>query len=118
MEVIAEILGVPSADMNQFKLWSDDMSARFGPLPLERQVECARSEVEFQHYFAAKLEDRRHHPQTDLLTDLLNARLKREAPLDMPEMLSRICGSRRVRHSSTIRIFSCAALSTSTSSGT
>ena len=88
MEVIAEILGVPAADMNQFKRWSDDMSARFGPLPLERQVECAGSEVEFQHYFAAKLEDRRRHPQTDLLTDLLNARIKREAPLDMPEMLS------------------------------
>ncbi|HXR26214.1 MAG TPA: cytochrome P450 [Candidatus Binataceae bacterium] len=88
MQVIAEILGVPSADMNQFKRWSDDMSARFGPLPLERQVECAKSEVEFQHYFAAKLEDRRRHPQTDLLTDLLNARIKRESPLDMPEMLS------------------------------
>jgi cytochrome P450/nitrite reductase/ring-hydroxylating ferredoxin subunit len=88
MEVIAEILGVPSTDMNRFKRWSDDMSARFGPLPLERQVECARSEVEFQHYFAAKLEDRRRNPQTDLLTDLLNARIKREASLDMPEMLS------------------------------
>ncbi len=88
MEVIAEILGVPSADMGRFKRWSDDMSARFGPLPLERQVECAKSEVEFQQYFAAKLEERRRHPQTDMLTDLLDARIKREAPLNMPELLS------------------------------
>ena len=68
--------------------WSDEMSARFGPLPLERQVECARAEVEFQHYFAARLEERRRHPQTDLLTDLINARILREAPLDLPELLS------------------------------
>jgi cytochrome P450/nitrite reductase/ring-hydroxylating ferredoxin subunit len=88
MEVIAEILGVPAAEMDGFKKWSDDMSARFGPLPLERQVECARSEVEFQHYFAAALEDRRRQPHDDLLTELLNARVKGEAPLTMPEMLS------------------------------
>jgi cytochrome P450/nitrite reductase/ring-hydroxylating ferredoxin subunit len=88
MEVIAEILGVPAADMETFKRWSDDMSARFGPLPLDRQVECAKSEVEFQHYFAAMLEERERRPQEDLLTDLLNARVKGEAPLTMPEMLS------------------------------
>ncbi len=88
MEVIAEILGVPTGDMDRFKRWSDDMSARFGPLPLERQLECARSEVEFQHYFAAQLEERRSHPQRDFLTDLLNARVEGERPLDMPELLS------------------------------
>lgn len=88
MEVIAEILGVPAADMDKFKRWSDDMSARFGPLPVDRHVECARSEVDFQHYFAALLEERRRHPQSDMLTDLLNARIKGEAPLNMAEMLS------------------------------
>jgi cytochrome P450/nitrite reductase/ring-hydroxylating ferredoxin subunit len=88
MEVIAAILGVPFEDMDKFKRWSDDMSARFGPLPLERQIACARSEVEFQHYFAAKLEERRIEPRTDLLTDLLNARVRGEAPLNMAEMLS------------------------------
>jgi cytochrome P450/nitrite reductase/ring-hydroxylating ferredoxin subunit len=88
MEVIAEILGVPATDMGSFKKWSDDMSARFGPLPLERQVECASSEVEFQRYFAAALEQRRRQPHEDLLTELLNARVKGEAPLTVPEMLS------------------------------
>lgn len=88
MEVIAEILGVPAADMGRFKRWSDDMSARFGPLPLERQVECARSEVEFQHYFAARLEERRRDPQSDILSDLLAARIRNEAPLNMAELLS------------------------------
>jgi cytochrome P450/nitrite reductase/ring-hydroxylating ferredoxin subunit len=88
MEVIAEILGVPSADMDRFKRWSDDMSARFGPLPLDRQIECARSEVGFQHYFAAMLEERRRHPRADFLTDLLNARVKGETLLNVSEMLS------------------------------
>jgi cytochrome P450/nitrite reductase/ring-hydroxylating ferredoxin subunit len=88
MEVIAEILGVPASQMDQFKQWSDDMSARFGPLPLERQVKCARSEVAFQHYFAAQLEERRRHPRNDLLTDLLNARIKGVEPLNPAEMLS------------------------------
>jgi cytochrome P450/nitrite reductase/ring-hydroxylating ferredoxin subunit len=88
MEVIAEILGVPSAEMDNFKRWSDDMSARFGPLPLERHVECARSEVEFQHYFAGQLERRRREPHGDFLTALLDARVKGEAPLNMAEMLS------------------------------
>ncbi len=88
MEVIAEILGVPTADMDRFKRWSDDMRARFGPLPLDRQIECARSEVEFQHYFAAMLEERRIRPNLDFLTDLLNVRVKGETPLNTPEMLS------------------------------
>jgi cytochrome P450/nitrite reductase/ring-hydroxylating ferredoxin subunit len=88
MEVIAEILGVPASEMPSFKRWSDDMSARFGPLPLDRQIECAKSEVEFQHYFAAGLEERKGKPRQDLLTELLNARVKGEEPLSMPEMLS------------------------------
>lgn len=88
MEVIAEILGVPSAEMDNFKRWSDDMSARFGPLPLQRHIECARGEVEFQHYFARQLELRRREPRADFLTALLDARVKGEAPLDTAEMLS------------------------------
>ena len=88
MEVIAEILGVPSAEMDNFKRWSDDMSARFGPLPLQRHIECARSEVEFQHYFADQLERRRREPRGDFLTALLQARVKGETPLNLPEMLS------------------------------
>src|SRR5262249_39825157 len=76
MEVVAQILGVPATDMPMFKRWSDDMSARFGPLALNRQVECASSEVEFQHYFAARLEEHRRDPQDDILTDLINARIK------------------------------------------
>src|SRR5208282_4535649 len=60
----------------------------FGPLPLDRQIECARSEVAFQHFFAAQLEERQQHPRNDVLTDLLDARIKGEEPLNTAEMLS------------------------------
>jgi cytochrome P450 len=89
LTVIADALGVPREDMDKFKRWSDDAVAPLsGMISLERQIECARSGVEFQHYFVAKLEERRTAPRDDLLTDLLNARLEGTAPLNMSEMLN------------------------------
>lgn len=89
LTVIADALGVPRTDLPIFKKWSDDTVAPFGGMiTLEREVECARSTVEFQHYFAAKLEERRAQPQDDLLTDLVNARFEGEKPLTTAEILS------------------------------
>lgn len=89
MTVIAEILGVPRSDMERFKKWSDHAVERLSVgLSVERQVECARSIVDFQHYFADRIEERRAEPQGDMLTDLLNARIEGQEPLSMAEMLS------------------------------
>lgn len=89
MTVIAGILGVPSADLDRFKKWSDHAVERLSVgLPVERQVECARSIVEFQHYFKARIEERRLEPRDDMLTDLVKARIEGHAPLTMAEMLS------------------------------
>lgn len=89
LTVIADALGVPRSDLPTFKRWSDDSVAPLsGFLTPERAVECAQSIVEFQHYFAAKLDERRAEPQDDILTDLINARLDGEKPLDTAEMLS------------------------------
>jgi cytochrome P450 len=89
LTVIADALGVPRSDLWTFKRWSDDSVAPLsGFLTRERQLECARSMVEFQHYFAAKLDERRAAPRDDVLTDLINARLDGETPLDTAEMLS------------------------------
>jgi len=89
LTVIAGALGVPREDMDKFKRWSDDSVAPLGGMiSAARQIECTRSIVEFQHYFAAKLEERRLAPRDDLLTDLLNARLEGTKPLDTGEMLS------------------------------
>ena len=89
LTVIADALGVPREDLPRFKRWSDDSVAPLGGMiTLERELECARSTVEFQHYFATRLEERRTHPRDDILTDLLNARLEGETPLNMGEMLN------------------------------
>ncbi len=93
LTVIADALGVDRADMDRFKRWSDDSVAPLGGfLTREREIECARSIVEFQHYFAERLEERRTNPRDDILTDLLNAHIGLEGeaarPLTMAEMLS------------------------------
>jgi cytochrome P450 len=89
LSVIADQLGVPRADMPLFKKWSDDSVAPLGGMiSPERAVECARSIVEFQHYMAARIEERRAEPRADILTDLVQARLDGHSPLNVPEMLS------------------------------
>lgn len=89
MTVIASILGVADDDLDRFKKWSDDLVARLSfNLPVQRQIECARSLVDFQTYFNELLNDREKTPRDDMLTDLLNARLEGEAPLNRREALS------------------------------
>jgi len=89
LTVIADALGVPRADMPRFKKWSDDSVAPLGGMIThQRQLDCARSIVEFQHYFAERLEERRSAPRDDILTDLINARLDKTEPLNTAEMLS------------------------------
>lgn len=87
--VIADQLGVPRADMDKFKEWSD---AAVLPLGLiitdEQQIECAKLGVEMQHYFVARFEERRKEPKDDMLTDLVQARIEGEQPLNTEELLS------------------------------
>ncbi len=89
LSVIADQLGVPRADMALFKKWSDDSVAPLGGMiSLERGVECAQSIVDFQHYMAARIEERRAAPRADILTDLVEARLDGAEPLNVAEMVS------------------------------
>jgi cytochrome P450 len=96
VEVIARALNVPDDRLADFKRWSDDSIAGIGTdISLEERLAAERGVNEFQHYFAAELEQRREHPQDDLLTRLVEARVddddhdvEDKRPLDMPEMLS------------------------------
>ncbi|MEI6360431.1 MAG: cytochrome P450 [Synechococcus sp. ELA619] len=75
LTVIADALGVDRADMPRFKRWSDDAVAPLsGLLSAERQLECARSRVEMQHYMAERCRERETDPRDDLLGDLVQAR--------------------------------------------
>src|SRR6185295_17809529 len=71
--VIAEIIGVPSEDREQFKGWSDAAVSSLGnglfvpPTP-ERMRELGRLLDEMGAYFARLADERRRAPREDLLT--------------------------------------------------
>ncbi len=95
--VIAKALNVPDERLADFKRWSDASIAGIGTdISSDERLEAEREVIEYQHYFAEQLNQRRTDPQDDLLTNLLHARIDREvegsdlsdAPLTMAEMLS------------------------------
>jgi cytochrome P450 len=99
--VIAKALNVPDDRLADFKRWSDASIAGIGTnISIDERLEAEREVIEYQHYFAEQINLRRTEPQDDILTNLLNARIDREAdgvgddeevseePLTMPEMLS------------------------------
>ncbi len=96
VEVIAHALNVPDDRLADFKRWSDDSVAGIGTaISIDERLAAERGVNEFQHYFAAELDRRRIHPQDDLLTGLLEARvddddpeISDKRPLDVPEILS------------------------------
>jgi cytochrome P450 len=89
LTIIAEQLGVSVLDLDRFKRWSDDAVLPMGGFLSEGERErCAHSQVEMGRYFAALIKDRRSAPREDMLTDLVEARLEGERPLDVPEMIS------------------------------
>jgi cytochrome P450 len=77
--VIAEMLGVPPADRDRFKHWSDEMALLAGgggspaDLSLDEYHRIATAFQELMDYFARVVSDRRTHPQDDLLTALAKA---------------------------------------------
>jgi cytochrome P450 len=89
LTVIADQLGVPRADLPLFNKWSDAFVAQLSRMASpEEQIEAAKLIVEFQHYFAKKLDERRAERKDDILSDIVHARLEGERPLDTAESLS------------------------------
>ncbi|KZN26338.1 cytochrome [Haladaptatus sp. R4] len=86
--VIAELLGVPAEDRDQFKTWSDAIVSAASEDEnteefYERQGEM-RQEMAF--YFVQLMEDRRENPQDDLISTLVNAEIDGD-PLSHREIL-------------------------------
>ena len=89
MTVIADQLGVPLEDYELFKSWSDAFVAQLSRMASpDEEVAAAKLIVAFQHYFAARLEERRANPKDDIISDIVHAQFENERPLDVPEMLS------------------------------
>ncbi len=75
--VIAEMLGVPAEDREQFNEWSNIVSLIVDPLLDERQIGQVRHAVdEVFSYFDAVAEERRRHPRDDLVSALVTAEVE------------------------------------------
>ena len=92
MRVISKELGVPDGDMASFKRWSQAFVIQLSQMASPQgEAAAARDIVEFQHYFAAKLGERRRAPVDDIISDLATATLTEEGDpraLTTPEALS------------------------------
>jgi cytochrome P450 len=89
LTVIADQLGVPRSDLPRFKRWTDGFTAQLSGMATgEDAIEAVKRILEYQQYFAARLEECRARPRDDIISDLVRARLDGERPLDVPECLS------------------------------
>lgn len=89
MTVIADQLGVPLSDYELFKTWSEAFVAQLSQMASpEEELHSAQLILDFQNYFADKLEARRGDQRDDIISDIVHAKFEDERPLDMPEMLS------------------------------
>ena len=89
---IAEIIGVPPADREQFKVWSDEAVKTLGvgffaPPSLEDFKKQFALRDEMHAYFSALAAERRREPKDDLLTGLVQAEYE-GTRLNEEEMLS------------------------------
>jgi cytochrome P450 len=84
--IICDLLGVPRADMEQLKRWSDDKTLLMSATaPIEQQVQSAHGFIAMTRYFQEQLQERRRHPREDLMTLLVPQSLGGTAPLSEQE---------------------------------
>jgi cytochrome P450 len=87
--MISGQIGIEEADWPRVKRWSDAFVDRLGHMiSRERELDCAREVVEFQHFVKGQADARRSVPRDDLLSDLVHAQVDGERPLDDAELLS------------------------------
>jgi cytochrome P450 len=73
--VLAEMLGIPTADQPMFHAWADVYTTSLtNELNDAQKADFLRTIRELVGYFAYRIEDRRRHPGEDLVTRLLHAR--------------------------------------------
>ncbi|MGO8870609.1 MAG: cytochrome P450 [Acidimicrobiales bacterium] len=112
VRVICDLLGVPVADQDRFKEWSDalarglDPDFLLAPAVIEARAEAA---VQFSQYFFELLAERRRSPGEDLLTRLVQAE-EDGAVLTESELLSTCILLLVAGHETTVNLIAGGAL--------
>jgi len=89
LTVIASQLGTPLRDLPLLRKWTGAFIGNLSQqLDREGTLQAARDILEFQHYFVARMEERRQQPENDILSKVVNASIDGEKPLDDAECLS------------------------------
>jgi cytochrome P450 len=102
LSVIMALLGIPAADGEAVKGWSDDRVAlSWGNLSDEEQVACARSAVEFQRYLANLVDERRARPHDDFVSALVAATTDDGESLTTPELVGQLLSLVTAGHETT-----------------
>jgi Cytochrome P450 len=103
LEVILHVIGIPQEQIGQAKAWCEDLvDFLYANLAEERQIECATSMVAFQHYIASLIEERRHNPREDMISDLIHFQPTDTQPLSIEELVSVFCGFLMAGHRTTV----------------
>ena len=88
MRVITRILGFPETDIPRLKAWSSAWVLPFsGGLSEAQEIWVAEQVVEFHHYIADQIAEKRRNPGDDVLTALTTARFADERPLTDQEII-------------------------------
>ena len=77
VEVICSILGVPEADRQQIRHWTDlTLERELGnPFPTEAGIQAS---IESSEYYYALIADKRKHPDDKMVSHLIEAEVERE----------------------------------------
>jgi cytochrome P450 len=75
MMVIGAMLGVPEADRDAIREWTDEMLHR-DPGETDASERLARVHRELWGYFARYIQERRQRPRDDMMTDLIEAEVQ------------------------------------------
>jgi len=89
--IIAEIMGIPEADIPVFRQWIEDTAAAIGMIDMDKREKIETSLAEFMAYVSDLLETRRQAPQEDFLSDYVAATAA-AGNLDEGEIRTQILG--------------------------
>ncbi len=89
LTIIASQIGAPISDLPLLRKWTGAFIGNLSQqLDKAGLLQAARDIVEFQNYFVEKMDERRKHPQDDILSKVVNATIDGEKPLNNAECLS------------------------------
>lgn len=84
--VIAELLGVPDEDLEQFRKWCDILTKSQTGMGSDAVEEQQRVGMEMSDYFMSIIERRRENPKDDLITELTQSEIDGE-PMPVSDIL-------------------------------